>query len=62
MLQFDLGEGLFQMMMAKRIFLATLVLMLLSCKQRMFKSGAQTQALTQQQFEQQFEVTRLTEC
>ena len=62
MLQFDLGEGLFQMMMAKRIFLATLVLMLLSCKQRMFNSGAQTQALTQQQFEQQFEVTRLTEC
>jgi len=50
------------MTMTKRVFLLTAALMLLSCKQRAFNSNAQTQSLTQQQFEQQFEVTRLTEC
>jgi len=34
----------------------------LSCKPRDFNSGASTQGLTQQQFDSQFEVTRLTAC
>lgn len=45
-----------------KIMLAVTLLGVLSCKQRMFNSNAQTQALTQQQFDQQFEVTRLTSC
>ncbi|MEY2988442.1 MAG: hypothetical protein RJB13_1963, partial [Pseudomonadota bacterium] len=48
--------------MTKSHILVILALLLLSCKQRSFNSDAQLQNLTQQQFEQQFEVTRLTEC
>lgn len=42
--------------------LAALILSSLSCKPRNFNSDSSAQALTQQQFDSQFEVTRLTSC